>query len=71
MKKAEQKFSADIAGHGTAQIEVEGKKFELKMIECKLIDRSTAHFSMHARQAPSMGKGDYRSAEAVGIHEPQ
>ena len=58
LKKAQQKFAADTAGHGTAQVEVEGKQYELKMIECKIIDRRTAHFSMRARQSPGAGNGE-------------
>lgn len=32
LKKAEQKFKAETAGQGMAQVEVEGKQYELKMI---------------------------------------
>jgi hypothetical protein len=52
LKKEQQKFEAATAGHGTAQVVVGGKQYELKMTECKITDRSTGHFTMAARQAP-------------------
>ena len=54
LKNEQQNFEAETAEHGTAQVEVEGKRYELTMTECKITDRSTGHFSMSARQAPGM-----------------
>ena len=56
LKKALQKFEAKTAGHGTAQVEVNGRQYELIMTQCKITDRSTGYFSMKARQA--LGKED-------------
>ena len=54
LKNEQQNFEAETAEHGTAQVEVEGKRYELTMTECKITDRSTGHFSMSARQAPGL-----------------
>ena len=58
LKKEQQKFEAETAGHGTAQVEVGGKQYELKMIKCEIIDRNTGSFSLHARQAPGKDSGE-------------
>lgn len=52
LKKEQQKFEVETAGHGTAQVVVGAKQYELKMTECKITDRNTGHFTMSARQAP-------------------
>ena len=52
LKKEQQTFEAETAGHGTAQVEVEGKRYQLKMTKCEIADRSTGRFNMVARQAP-------------------
>ena len=58
LKKEQQKFEAETAGHGTAQVEVGGKQYELKMIKCEITDRNTGSFSLHARQAPGKDSGE-------------
>ncbi|MGV7228337.1 MAG: hypothetical protein ACQ9IQ_06725 [Nitrospirales bacterium] len=58
MKKEQQKFEAATAGHGTAQVDVGGKQYELKMIKCEIADRNTGSFSLHARQAPGKDSGE-------------
>ena len=52
LKKKQQIFERETAGNGTAQVEIDGKQYELKMTQCKITDRSTGHFKMAARQAP-------------------
>ena len=58
LKKAQQKFETETAGHGTAQVEVDGKRYDLTMLKCEITDRNTGHFSMHAQQMPGMDKGE-------------
>lgn len=58
VKKEQQKFEAETAGHGTARVEVGGKQYELKMLKCEIADRNTGSFSMHARQAPGKDSGE-------------
>jgi hypothetical protein len=52
LKREQQEFKEETAGHGTAQVEVEGKQYELMMTECKITDQKTGRFTISARQAP-------------------
>jgi hypothetical protein len=52
VKKPQQQFETETAGHGSAQVELKGKQYDLTMTECEIIDRETGHFQMAARQAP-------------------
>ena len=74
LKKEQQKFEAETVGHGTAQVELNGKQYDLTMTRCKIIDRSTGHFTMSARQAPVNGNvsldvkgGGGHSGNTVGL----
>ena len=39
LKKEQQKFEAETVGHGTAQVELNGKQYNLTMTQCKITDR--------------------------------
>ncbi len=56
-KKAQQKFKAETAGHGTAHVEVEGKRYELTMTKCELWGSHSRQFNIAAQQAPGMDDG--------------
>jgi len=52
LEKERQEFETETANHGTAQVEADGKRYELMVTKCEITDRSTAKFSIQARQAP-------------------
>jgi len=55
-----QEFEAATAGYGTAQVEVEGKQYALKLQKCEVKDRSAGIFTIHARHAPGADEGELR-----------
>jgi len=52
LEKEKEEFEEATADNGTAQVEVEGKRYELKVIKCEIKDKYRGDFSIHARQAP-------------------
>ena len=58
LNEEQQEFEAATAGYGTAQVEVEGKQYELKLQKCEVKDRSAGVFRIHARQAPGANGGE-------------
>lgn len=52
LKREQEKFAAETKGHGTATVEVKGKRYDLTMITCEITDRNSGQFQMNARQAP-------------------
>lgn len=60
LKKEQEAFEMATAGYGTAQVEVEGKQYELKLQKCEVKDRGEGIFSIHARQTPGAGEGELR-----------
>ena len=60
LKKEQQAFETETANNGTAHVELEGKRYELKVIECVVRDRSRGLLSIHARQAPGKEAGELR-----------
>lgn len=60
LKKEQQAFHAATANNGTAHVEVAGKRYELKVIECVVRDRSRGRLSIHARQSPGKETGELR-----------
>ena len=60
LNEEQKKFEAETAGYGTAQVEVEGKQYELKLQECEVKDRSEGIFRIYARQAPGADGGELR-----------
>ena len=52
LKREQEKFAAETKGHGSATVEVKGKRYDLTMITCEITDRNTGQFNMSARQAP-------------------
>ena len=60
LKKEQQAFEAEMANNGTAQVELAGKQYELKVIKCVVRDRSRGLLSIHARQAPGKDSGELR-----------
>ncbi len=52
LKREQDKFAAETKGHGSATVEVKGKRYDLTMITCEITDRTTGQFHMNARQAP-------------------
>ena len=69
LKKEQQKFEAATAGHGTAQVELAGKLYELKVIKCVVRERSRGLLSIHARQAPGRDSGEVRVTGSSGQGE--
>ncbi len=57
-KKEQQQFEAKTAGHGTAQVDVEGKRYDLKIMKCEITDRNAGLFTIQAKQAPGLDRGD-------------
>ncbi len=55
-----QAFEAATAGYGTAQVEVEGKQYDLKLQKCEVKDRGAGIFSIQGRQAPGADEGELR-----------
>ena len=53
----QQEFEAATAGHGTAQVEVGGKQYDLKLQKCEVKNRSAGVFNIQARQAPGADEG--------------
>ncbi len=58
LEKERQQFEDKTAGHGTAQLEVEGKRYDLKVIKCEITNRNAGRFTIHAQQAPGLERGD-------------
>ncbi|MCZ6799474.1 MAG: hypothetical protein O7F12_03215 [Nitrospirae bacterium] len=58
LKVEQQEFESTTAKNGTAQVEVEGKRYELKVTKCDITDRSTGLFAIQARQAPGKDNGE-------------
>jgi hypothetical protein len=53
-----QSFEAETAGFGTATVEVEGKRYDLKVTECEVRDSRKGIFTIRARQAPGLDEGE-------------
>ena len=64
LEKEQQTFEVATAGNGTAQIEVEGKQYELKVTKCELWGSPSGRFLIEARQAPNEGKGSLRMGKS-------
>jgi hypothetical protein len=60
LKNEQQAFEAETANNGTAHVELAGKGYELKVIECVIRDRSRGLLSIHARQTPGKDSGELR-----------
>ncbi len=60
LNAAQQEFEAATVGYGTAQVEMEGKQYELKLQKCEVKDRNAGIFNVHARQAPGKDDGELR-----------
>ena len=56
--KAKMEFESATAGHGTAQVEVEGKQYALMLTKCEVKDSRNAAFLIKASQAPGMDQGE-------------
>lgn len=56
--KEQQEFEAATAGYGTAQVEVEGKRYDLKFTKCEVKDAKKGVFTIQARQAPHLDDGE-------------
>ncbi|MGB5261627.1 MAG: hypothetical protein WBO34_14055 [Gammaproteobacteria bacterium] len=58
LAKQTQAFEAETAGFGTATVEVEGKRYDLKVTECEVKDSQQGIFTIRARQAPGLDQGE-------------
>ena len=58
IENEQQAFEAETAGYGTAQVEVEGRRYELKVTKCEVKDSHNGIFVIKARQAPGMDKAE-------------
>jgi hypothetical protein len=54
----QQAFEAETTGYGTAQVEVEGKRYDLTVTKCEVKDSKSGNFIIKARQAPGMEDGE-------------
>ena len=54
-KKEQQQFEATTVGHGTAIVEVEGKRYDLVVTKCELWGAGSRRFTIEARQPPAKG----------------
>lgn len=53
-----QAFEAETTGYGTAQVEVEGKRYDLTVTKCEVKDSKSGNFTIKARQVPGMDDGE-------------
>ena len=58
LAKKQQVFADETAGHGTATIEVEGRRYDLRVTRCEVRDSKQGIFSIQARQAPGLDEGE-------------
>lgn len=58
IENEQQEFEAATAGYGTAQVEVEGKRYELKVTKCEVKDSRNGVFVIKASQAPGLDNGE-------------
>ena len=56
--REQQAFEAKTAGHGTATVEVEGKRYDLKVTHCEVRDSKQGIFTIRAHQAPGLDEGE-------------
>ncbi len=52
LRRAQQRFEEEMAGHGEARVDLDGMLFHLKVIRCEINDRNTGHLLIQADQAP-------------------
>lgn len=68
--KEQQEFEAATAGYGAAQVEVDGKVYDLKVTKCEVKDSKAGVFALQARQAPGMDSGEL-SIHSTGVARRQ
>ena len=68
--KEQQEFETATAGYGVAQVEVDGKRYDLKVTKCEVKDSKGGVFSLMARQAPGMDSGEL-SIHSDGVDRRQ
>jgi len=54
-KKEQEQFETETVGHGTAIVEVEGKRYDLTVTKCELWGTESGQFNIEARQPPAEG----------------
>ncbi len=54
-KKEQEQFETETVGHGTAIVEVEGKRYDLTVTTCELWGGDSREFKIEARQPPAKG----------------
>ena len=55
IQKEQEQFEAATVGHGTAIVEVEGKRYDLTVTKCELWGGGSGKFKIEARQPPAKG----------------
>lgn len=58
LAKQQHAFEADTAGFGSAAVEVEGNRYDLKITRCEVKDSKQGIFNIQARQAPGLEEGE-------------
>ena len=58
LAKQQHAFEADTAGFGSATVEVEGNRYDLKITRCEVKDSKQGIFNIQARQAPGLEEGE-------------
>jgi len=68
--KEQQEFDTATDGYGTAVVEVDGKRYDLKVTKCEVKDSKGGVFTLLARQAPGVDSGEL-SIHSDGVDRRQ